>query len=217
MRADEIYAPRLVRTGRGDSLVAPAGERVWRLDIARKGTFENLTLVAADETVAPLEAGQVRVAVRAAGLNFRDVLVALGIYPGEATVGSEGAGVVLEVGEDVSDFAPGDRVMGLMADAFGPVAVTDHRLVVRIPEGWSFIEAASAPIVFLTAYYALVDLANVESGGCAARACRRRRGRDGGGAAREPYRGRGICDCEPRQVAGAQGSRCRRGASRFLA
>ena len=59
-------------------------------------------------------------------MNFRDVLIALGVYPGEAVIGSEGAGVVLEVGEGVSDLALGDRVMGLMGDAFGPVAVTER-------------------------------------------------------------------------------------------
>ena len=50
------------------------------------------------EADAPLADGQVRVGVRAAGLNFRDVLIALGMYPGDAPLGSEGAGVVIEVG-----------------------------------------------------------------------------------------------------------------------
>ncbi|KOV64276.1 alcohol dehydrogenase catalytic domain-containing protein, partial [Streptomyces sp. MMG1121] len=62
-----------------------------------------------------LAAGEVRIAVRAAGLNFRDVLIALGMYPGEAPLGSEGAGVVVEVGSGVVDLCPGDRVMGLFA------------------------------------------------------------------------------------------------------
>ena len=107
--------------------------------------------------------GQVRVGVRAGGLNFRDVLVALGMYPGEATVGGEGAGVVLEVGPGVDGLAVGDRVMGLCS-GFGPVAVVDHRLVVEMPEGWSFAQAASVPIVFMTAYYGLIDLAGLGSG-----------------------------------------------------
>ena len=105
-----------------------------------------------------------RVAVHAAGLNFRDVLIALGHYPGEDPIGSEGAGVVLDVGAEVDDLAPGDRVMGLMPHAFGPVAVADRQRVARMPEGWSFAEGASAPLVFLTAYYALVDLAELRAG-----------------------------------------------------
>ena len=59
---------------------------------------------------------------------------------------------------------PGDRVMGLLSGGFGPVAVVDRRLLVRIPGGWSFAQAASVPIVFLTAYYALVDLAGLREG-----------------------------------------------------
>src|SRR5262249_50314331 len=109
--------------------------------------------------------GQVRIAVRAAGLNFRDVLNALGMYPGEAgPLGLEGAGIVTEVAPDVTRFAPGDRVMGVFPCAFGPVAVADHRTIVRMPAGWTFAHAASAPIVFLTAYYALRDLARLQSG-----------------------------------------------------
>ena len=73
-----------------------------------------------------LGVGEVRVGVRAAGLNFRDVLLALGMYPGEAVMGSEGAGVVLEVGVGVEGLCVGDRVMGLMPDGFGPVVVTDY-------------------------------------------------------------------------------------------
>jgi NADPH:quinone reductase-like Zn-dependent oxidoreductase len=106
----------------------------------------------------------VRVGVRAAGLNFRDVLIALGVYPGEARVGSEGAGVVLEVGEGVSDLVVGDRVMGLWGDAFGPVAVADRRMVVGVPDGWSFVAAGAVPLVFATAYYALLDLAELQAG-----------------------------------------------------
>ncbi|WP_460748495.1 zinc-binding dehydrogenase, partial [Micromonospora schwarzwaldensis] len=117
------------------------------------------------EVVAPLAVGQVRVAVRAAGLNFRDVLVGLGMYPDPAAVmGSEAAGVVLETGPDVTGMVVGDRVFGMFNGALGPVAVTDHRLLARVPRGWSFTRAASVPIVFLTAFYALRDLAGVRSG-----------------------------------------------------
>src|SRR6185312_16085266 len=116
--------------------------------------------------VAPLrEPGEVRVAVHAAGLNFKDVVNALGLLGSDApTLGLEGAGVVLDVAPDVAGVAPGDRVMGLIPDAFGPVAVTDSRLLTRIPDGWSFVQAASVPAVFLTAYYALVDLAQLQRG-----------------------------------------------------
>src|SRR2546429_6189315 len=54
--------------------------------------------------------------------------------------------------------------MGLMGEAFGPLAVADRRLVVRMPAGWSYAQAASVPVVYLTAYYGLVDLAGLGRG-----------------------------------------------------
>ncbi|MEU0398643.1 MDR/SDR family oxidoreductase, partial [Streptomyces sp. NPDC006208] len=140
----------------------PAGE-AWRLAVGRAGSLEDLALVPSDGG-RPLGAGEVRVHVRAAGVNFRDVLIALGMYPGEAPLGSEAAGVVQEVGEAVTDLKPGDRVFGFVPEGFGPVAVADRRMVVPMPSGWSFVQAAAVPVVHLTAYYGLVELAGVRPG-----------------------------------------------------
>ncbi|WP_116214361.1 type I polyketide synthase [Streptomyces olivoreticuli] len=165
LRHGTVHAPRLARVPATGAMVPPVDEPAWRLDILDKGTLENLTLLPAPEAAAPLEAGQVRVAVRAAGLNFRDVLNALGMYPGDAgLMGSEGAGVVLETGPGVTDLAPGDRVMGMLPGGFGPLVVADRRMIAPMPAGWSFAEAASVPIVFMTAYYALRDLAGLQRG-----------------------------------------------------
>ncbi|HWX46141.1 MAG TPA: SDR family NAD(P)-dependent oxidoreductase, partial [Solirubrobacteraceae bacterium] len=164
IRDGAVHAPRLARVGSGESLIPPAGEEAWHLSIERKGTLEHLALHASPRAHEPLGPGQVRVAVHVAGLNFRDVLVALGLYPGAASLGGEGAGVIVEVAPDVGDLAVGDRVMGLLGDAFGPVAVSESQWLVRIPAGWSFAQAASVPIVFLTAYYGLVDLARLGDG-----------------------------------------------------
>ncbi|MEU7146410.1 SDR family NAD(P)-dependent oxidoreductase, partial [Nocardia sp. NPDC046473] len=156
-----LLRPRIVRMTRS-ALEPPAGSSAWRLEAA--DTLADLRVVACAEAMAPLRAGQVRVALRAAGVNFRDVLIGLGMYPDRALLGSEGAGVVVEVASDVTGVAVGDRVMGLFAGAFGPVAVTDARMIVRIPQGWSFARAASVPVAFLTAYYGLSDLAGVCAG-----------------------------------------------------
>nr|WP_260867560.1 type I polyketide synthase [Streptomyces sp. SAJ15] len=165
LRRGTAHAPRLARVASAGAMVPPAGEPAWRLDILDKGTLENLTLLPTPEAVAPLEDGQVRVAVRAAGLNFRDVLNALGMYPGDAgLMGSEGAGIVLETGPGVTDLAPGDRVMGMLPGGFGPLVVADRRMIAPMPEGWTFAEAAAVPIVFMTAYYALRDLADLKGG-----------------------------------------------------
>ncbi len=163
LRDGIAHTARLAAPPVGEML-APPDVRSWRLGIAEKGTLENLALEPFPQGDAPLEAGQVRVAVQASGVNFRDVLIALDMYPArEAVPGSEAAGVIVEVGPAVSGFAVGDRVMGVLIGA-GPRVVADHRMVATIPAGWSFAEAAGVSVAFLTAYYALADLAEVRAG-----------------------------------------------------
>jgi NADPH:quinone reductase-like Zn-dependent oxidoreductase/NAD(P)-dependent dehydrogenase (short-subunit alcohol dehydrogenase family)/acyl carrier protein len=164
IRDGAVLAPRLARVVGHDALVPPPGRQVWRLDVAGKGTIDNLTLVGCPEVLEPLGPGQVRLAVHAGALNFRDVIVALDVVDGLDGVGGDAAGVVLDVGPGVRDLTVGDRVMGLCPGSFGPVAVTDHRSLVRIPDGWSFEQAAAIPVVALTAYYGLVHLAEVRPG-----------------------------------------------------
>ncbi|WP_033355992.1 SDR family NAD(P)-dependent oxidoreductase, partial [Kitasatospora aureofaciens] len=146
------------------ALSEPADTTAWRLDTVKEGTLDDLRLLPCPAAEAPLAPHEVRIAVRAAGLNFRDVLIALGMYPDEALMGTEGAGVVVETGSAVTDLAPGDRVTGLLTGAIGPLAVTDRRRVVPVPDGWSFAQAAAVPVVFLTAYHALVDVARLQPG-----------------------------------------------------
>src|SRR5262249_39176213 len=157
-----LYAPRIAQLDASDRLVPPAGSSAWRLAVRSPGTLESLALADNPGALAPLESGQVRVAVHAAGLNFHDVVVALGLIPEDSEIGSEGAGVVVEVAPDVIDLEPGDRVLGLIPDCFGPLAVADRLRLTKIPQRWSFEQAASVPVVFLTAYHGLLDLAQLK-------------------------------------------------------
>ncbi|WP_406473756.1 type I polyketide synthase [Streptomyces platensis] len=163
VREGELRTPRLASLASGGTLVPLAPGTAWKLDVTSSGTFDNLALVPSDADRA-LVPGEVRIGVRAAGLNFRDVMIALGMYPEKAAMGIEAAGVVLEVGPEVTAFAPGDRVIGMFAGAFGPVAITDNRMLARIPDDWSYVRAASVPIVFSTAYYGLVELGGLQAG-----------------------------------------------------
>ncbi len=164
VRAGTILVPRLVKVSSSTTLAVPAGSTAWRLSAPRPGTFDGLALVESPEAVAPLAEGWVRVAVRAAGMNFRDVMSTLGLVPGQEVLGGEGAGVVTEVGPGVTGFKPGDRVMGLFYGPFGPLAIADHRMVAPIPDGWSYLEASTVPITYLTAYFGLVDVAGLQPG-----------------------------------------------------
>ncbi|MEU7756889.1 type I polyketide synthase [Micromonospora sp. NPDC049171] len=166
VRSGGVLVPRLEQAARSapGTIELPTDGSPWRLDVPTRGTVDGLTPVPAPEATADLRPGQVRVALRAAGLNFRDVVLALGLVPDLRPLGSEGAGVVVETGPGVTDLAPGDRVMGVFDGAFGPLAVTERDLVARMPGGWTFAEAASVPTAFLTAYYALHDLAGLRAG-----------------------------------------------------
>jgi acyl transferase domain-containing protein/NADPH:quinone reductase-like Zn-dependent oxidoreductase/acyl carrier protein len=163
VRGGGVFGRRLVRPAGG--LVPPGGDGVpWRVEVARPGTLEGLAAVEFPPAGAGLGPGEVRVAVRAAGVNFRDVLITLGMYPGAALLGSEVAGVVAEVGPGVTGLVAGDRVMGMVGGGFGPLVVEDARTVVPMPEGWSFAQAAAVPVAYTTAWYGLIDLARAERG-----------------------------------------------------
>ncbi|MEU0846203.1 SDR family NAD(P)-dependent oxidoreductase, partial [Streptomyces sp. NPDC005962] len=166
LRAGRTLVPRLMRAGGASSggVVAPAGQPAWRLELTGAATLDNVKPVPCPEVLEPLGAGQVRVAVHAAGVNFRDALISLSMVPGQTGLGGEGAGVVVAVGPGVTQVAVGDPVMGVFDRAFGPLAVTDARMVAPIPTGWSFRQAAAVPVVFLTAWYGLVELGGLRAG-----------------------------------------------------
>jgi len=163
VRRGRVYALRLARLHTTTALAVPEST-AWHLDAPNGGTLEDLTLAEGSRAERPLEPHEVRIAVRAGGLNFRDVLIALDQYPDADPIGSEGAGVVLEVGDAVTDLAVGERVLGLIPEAFGPRAVADGRMVAGTPEGWTHAEAASVPITFMTAYFGLVDVGALAAG-----------------------------------------------------
>ena len=161
VRSGVVHAARLAPANSPPVLRLPEPPLVWRLAAGSGGTLEDL-VVQSSEPVE-LAAGQVRVAVAAVGVNFRDVLVALGMYPGAAQLGAEGSGVVVEVAPGVTGLAVGDAVMGVLGVA-GSEAAVDERFLTRVPQGWSLAEAAGVPVVFLTAYYGLSTLAQVRAG-----------------------------------------------------
>ncbi|MFF4533450.1 SDR family NAD(P)-dependent oxidoreductase [Streptomyces sp. NPDC001407] len=165
LRGGRVLVPRWERAARTGEPAGLPGERAWRLVGGPSRTLDAVTAVACEDVLRPLEPGQVRIAVHAAGVNFRDVLIALGMYPDpDALPGTEAAGVVTATGPGVTRVAVGDRVMGMLDGAFGPWAVTDARTLAPVPEGWDMREAAAAPAAFLTAWYALVELAHLRAG-----------------------------------------------------
>ena len=151
-------APRKIEARTDSSAATPV-----RLEIAKRGALDQLVL----RPVLQPEpgAGQVVIRVQAAGLNFRDVLNTLGMYPGDAGgLGQECAGTIIAVGAGVSALSVGDSVMAMAYDSLGTFAMAKAALTVRMPSRLSFIEAATLPITFATAEYALNHLAHLKAG-----------------------------------------------------
>jgi acyl transferase domain-containing protein/thioesterase domain-containing protein/acyl carrier protein len=147
------------------SLTVPT-DRPFQLRITQSGSFDALRYVPVDRE--PPGAGQVEIEVRATGLNFSDILKALGLYPGIkdtiVPLGIEASGVVTAVGEGVTRFKFGDEVFGVVPYAFASHARTAEYALVAKPASIDHDEACTIPITFLTAYHALVRLAHLRPG-----------------------------------------------------
>jgi acyl transferase domain-containing protein/acyl-CoA synthetase (AMP-forming)/AMP-acid ligase II/NADPH:quinone reductase-like Zn-dependent oxidoreductase/acyl carrier protein/nucleoside-diphosphate-sugar epimerase len=163
-RSGRRLAARLVAAS--DSGLAVPDSASWRLSQRERGVLDSLVLEPSNRA-APGR-GEVEVAVEAAGLNFRDVLGALGMFPNQpgamASMGGEFAGRVLSVGEGVTSLEVGDPVMGMAAAAFARHVITDARLVIRRPATLDAVAGATIPAAFLTAWYGLYELAALRAG-----------------------------------------------------
>ena len=135
----------------------------FRLEIGQKGLIEELNI--SPKRRKPLDHNEVEIAVRYTGLNFRDVLISLNLYPDKVSeVGAECAGVITKLGAGVKRFQIGDEVIAVASGTFAKYVNTDQRLVAHKPLNLSLEEAATIPITFLTAWFGLVELAKIKQG-----------------------------------------------------
>ncbi len=137
-----------------------------RLESRERGLLDTLHFTPC-ELPAPAP-GEVLIEVRAAGMNFRDVLKALALYPAETPdariFGDEVGGIVKAVGEGITHVAPGDHVFGLAVFGMATRTLARGGDVRKIPGKLSFEEAATLPVVFMTAWHALKNVARMRKG-----------------------------------------------------
>jgi acyl transferase domain-containing protein/NADPH:quinone reductase-like Zn-dependent oxidoreductase/acyl carrier protein len=150
---------------------AVAGEEEYVLEADAEGGLERIRLIATGEPLPTPGPGQVLVRAEATTVHFRDVLVALGIYPTDdgsvPRLGSDVGGVVLAVGEDVRDVHRGDSVVSVVPDGTGTMAsacLVAADLTVRVPDGLPVPDVTASLLTYLTAWCALHDLAHLREG-----------------------------------------------------
>jgi NADPH:quinone reductase-like Zn-dependent oxidoreductase/SAM-dependent methyltransferase/acyl carrier protein len=166
-RAGRRVVPRLNRVrGEGDVPGRPVGVladgQSFRLQKSSGGVLEDILLVPTHRC-APLE-GQVEIQVHTIGLGFKDVLNALAMLDDPDPLGFECSGHVVALGEGVDHLAVGDEVIALAPGSFATHVVTDARFVLAKPPALSFEEAATLPVSFLTAHYALNHIGKISAG-----------------------------------------------------
>lgn len=175
LRDGFAFAPRLVHVPQED--FAPKLLRVTQDDIQTNfhatmqtpGVIDNVEL--AEIPLVPVGEGEVRVRIAAVGLNFRDIMAVTGLLPAEAepepawrNLGLEFGGIVETVGDGVTQFKPGDRVMGLGRRCLQRFMTTDARALTLVPDHISLAEASTIPSAFATAHYALNHIGRMRKG-----------------------------------------------------
>ena len=136
--------------------------RPLSMTIASPGLLDTLHFVTDTDFEQPLASDEVEVEVRVVGVNFIDVMIALGQVTGDY-LGGECAGVVTRAGQMVG-LRKGDRVCCISHGTYRTFARCKGATAVKIPDEVSFATAASLPTVFSTAYYALFEIARMQRG-----------------------------------------------------
>ncbi|MCY4584033.1 MAG: SDR family NAD(P)-dependent oxidoreductase, partial [Chloroflexi bacterium] len=160
-RAGQRQAMRLVRWPSGSPRATIPEEPQWRLVRDPGGQLEELKAERFEPSVPG--PGEIRVAVAAAGLNFHDVLLAMGVFDEDTPLGGEMCGRVVATGTGVTGVGVGDRVAGFALGAFGPEAAALEELVAPAPPAIRSAELATVPVTFVTAALAL-EMAGLEAG-----------------------------------------------------
>ncbi|KAL4900418.1 hypothetical protein BDW74DRAFT_182748 [Aspergillus multicolor] len=134
-----------------------------RLDIESLGSIDTLRWISFEDPA--LQEGEVEIDMQYIGLNFRDILVSLGLFGEPNEFGLEGSGIIRRVAPGtVRDLKVGDRVALLTTGTFRTRFVVHSRYCLRIPDHVSLQDAATMPSVYITAAYCLGHLARLQKG-----------------------------------------------------
>ncbi|KAL9595199.1 MAG: hypothetical protein Q9219_006593 [cf. Caloplaca sp. 3 TL-2023] len=172
-----LHIPRITAEPRKDEFViretcAPSPEaqqfiqpgRPLKLKVGQVGLLDSIHFEHDKSLESPLRESEVEIAVASVGMNFKDLMISLGQIPFFHELGVECSGTVTGIGPGVQDLTVGDRVCALAKGCYANRVRTSQYLTVRIPQQINFTYAASIPVIFSTAFYALVEVGRLKKG-----------------------------------------------------
>ena len=175
-RDGAVYVPRVVKDEEVNKFVhqqvrefepelQPFSQkgRPLKMTIGSHGLLDTLHFIDDYMLLAPLEDKYVEIKVKAVGLNFKDVMIAMGHLANEH-IGIECSGVITQVGSAVTDLKVGDRVCAIAEGTFASFIRCRATSVARVEDSLSFEAASTIPVVWSTAYYSLLHVARLEKG-----------------------------------------------------
>lgn len=157
LRQNQRYAARLKRGNKNYFLPQPL-----QLEITQRGNIDNLQWQAS-QSISPQD-NEVEIKVRSIGLNFRDLLNVLDLYPETGALGMECVGEIVAIGNNVTDYRIGDAVIAITPDCFREYVTVNTAFITPKPNHLTFTEAATMAGTFLTAYYTLSQIGRLRSG-----------------------------------------------------
>ncbi|MCI0454466.1 MAG: SDR family NAD(P)-dependent oxidoreductase [Candidatus Dadabacteria bacterium] len=176
LRGKARYVHRLARVSResihrrSKKKVLTRNNQPFTVEITTPGMLDRLTL----KSVTRRKPGprEVEIEIHAAALNFKDIMIAMGLLPDEAleggytgkALGMEGAGKIVAVGEGVEELTIGDEVILCAPRVLRTFLTVDAGFVVKKPAHLSLEEAATIPIAFLTSHYSLHNVGQIRKG-----------------------------------------------------
>ena len=170
VRQQYLWVPRVLSLQERFSPLPEGTDAAYRLFLENPGQVNGLQMRTYE--MSPLAADDVEIEVAATALNFRDVMVTLGLLPALAyersalgkEVGMEASGVICRIGDAVRDFRVGDAVAFTKGGCIANRIVVNQKSVFAKPDHLTMIDAAASLSVYVTAYYALIHLARLRAG-----------------------------------------------------
>lgn len=172
-----LQVPRIIGNKRKDEYVAretnppvptpqPFGQkgRPLELKIGQLGQLDSIHFRDQLSVQHGLGNDEVEISIQCIGMNFQDIMIALGQIPFYHDIGIDCSGIVTAVGSHVTDISPGNRVCAMTHGAYANITRVEQHKVAKIPDSLGFVEAASIPVVFCTAHYALVEIGRLGQG-----------------------------------------------------